>query len=47
MSVTYVHPNQSGIQINKVVNFDDVFQFILAFQGGEYPGPQIGLCIDP
>ena len=47
VSVTDVHPNLSGTQINKVVNFDDVFVQILGFQGNEYPGSQIELCPDP
>ncbi|MCH8147885.1 MAG: right-handed parallel beta-helix repeat-containing protein [Planctomycetes bacterium] len=47
VSVTDVHPNLSGTQINKVVNFDDVFVQILGFQGREYPGTQIELCPDP
>ncbi|MCH8242939.1 MAG: hypothetical protein IH897_10055, partial [Planctomycetes bacterium] len=47
VSVTDVHPNLSGTQINKVVNFDDVFVQILGFQGNEYPGTQIELCPDP
>ena len=46
VSVTDVHPNLSGAQINKVVNFDDVFVQILGFQGFEYPGPEIDLCPD-
>ncbi len=47
VSVTDVHPNLSGTQINKVVNFDDVFVQFLGFQGFEYPGPAIELCADP
>ena len=47
VSVTDVHPNLNGTQINKVVNFDDVFVQILGFQGSEYPGPDIELCLDP
>ena len=47
ISVTDVHPNLSGAQINKTVNFDDVFVQILAFQGFEYPGPAIHTCLDP
>ena len=47
VSVTDVHPNQNGTQINKVVNFDDVFDQILGFQGFEYPGSTIELCADP
>ena len=47
VSVTDVHPNLSGTQINKVVNFDDVFVLVLGFQGFEIPGPDIELCPDP
>ncbi len=47
VSVTDVHPNLSGTQINRVVSFDDVFVQVLGFQGQEYPGPQIELCLDP
>ena len=47
LSVTDVHPNQNGTQINLIVSFDDVFQIILGFKGNEYPGPQIELCPDP
>ncbi len=52
VSVTDVHPNRPtlpppGNQINKLVNVDDVFQFIQAFQGAAYPGPEIELCSDP
>ncbi len=47
LSVTDVHPNLNGAQINKIVSFDDVFQIILGFKGNEYPGPQIELCPDP
>lgn len=49
VSVVDLHPNRPGLpppanQINKVINFDDVFSTILGFQGMEYPGPQIELC---
>ena len=51
-SITDIHPNQPTLpppanQINKLVNIDDVFNFIKAFQGGQYPGPEIHLCTDP
>ena len=46
VSLTDVHPNLTGVQINKIVNFDDVFVLVLGFQGFEYPGPQIELCRD-
>ncbi|MCH8242545.1 MAG: hypothetical protein IH897_08045 [Planctomycetes bacterium] len=44
VSVTDVHPNLNGEQINLVVNFNDVLVVILGFKGQEYPGPQIELC---
>ena len=49
VSVVDLHPNRPDLpppmnQINKVINFDDVFSTILGFQGMEYPGPQIELC---
>ncbi|MCH9035247.1 MAG: hypothetical protein IID42_12225 [Planctomycetes bacterium] len=44
MSVTDVHPNLNGEQINLVVNFNDVLVVILGFKGQEYPGPQIERC---
>lgn len=52
VSVTDVHPADPtlpppGNQINKIVNFNDVLLFLLAFQGDEYPGPEIELCTDP
>ena len=47
VSITDIHPLLSGVQINKVVNFNDVFAFIQGFQGLEYPGPGIDLCMDP
>ncbi|MCH8148460.1 MAG: PKD domain-containing protein [Planctomycetes bacterium] len=47
VSVTDVHPNLSGAQINKTVNFDDVFVLVLGFQGFEYPGTEVELCPDP
>ena len=47
VSVTDVHPNLSGAQINKIVGFNDVFVQVLGFQGDEYPGPAIELCPDP
>ena len=48
-SITDIHPNRPTLpppanQINKLVNIDDVFNFIKAFQGDEYPGPEIDLC---
>ena len=51
-SVTDLHPNRPTLQppanqINKLVNIDDVFKFIQAFQGFQYPGPEIHLCTDP
>jgi|GEM_PF-2518695 len=47
VSVTDVHPNLNGAQINKIVNIDDVFVQILGFKGLEYPGPAIHTCLDP
>ena len=47
VSVTDMVPNLNGMQINKIVNINDVFSIILGFQGQEYPGPQIELCLDP
>ena len=47
VSVTDIHPLFSGVQINRVVNFDDVFAFLQGFMGNEYPGPGIELCTDP
>jgi len=32
---------------NQQVDINDVFGIILGFQGVEYPGPQIELCMDP
>ena len=51
-SWTDIHPNRpdlggNSVHPNKLVSIDDVFQFIQAFQGAEYPGPQIDLCTDP
>ena len=48
-SITDIHPNRPTLlppanQINKLVNTDDIFNFIKAFQGDEYPGPEIELC---
>ena len=50
--MTDLHPNQPTLpppanQINKLVNFDDVFYSIEAFQGEVYPGPELELCPDP
>lgn len=47
VSVTDVHPNLSGTQINKTVNFDDAFVIVLGFQGQEYPGADVRLCSNP
>ena len=47
VTVTDVHPNLNGMQINKLVNIDDVFVEILGFQGLEYPGSAIHTCLDP
>ncbi len=52
VSVTDIHPNRpdfgvGSIHPNKLVSIDDVFQFILAFQGGEYPGGDLAGCTDP
>ncbi len=41
VSVTADHPTESGVHINRLVTFNDVFQIVLAFQGGEYAGPAI------
>jgi len=51
-SVTDIHPNRpdlGGVSVhpNKQVSIDDVFQFILAFQGDEYPGGDLAGCTDP
>ncbi|MCH8147544.1 MAG: hypothetical protein IH987_06045, partial [Planctomycetes bacterium] len=45
--ITDIHPLLSGVQINRFVNFDDVFAFVQAFTGIEYPGSEIGQCEDP
>ncbi|MCH8147819.1 MAG: hypothetical protein IH987_07470 [Planctomycetes bacterium] len=47
VSVTDVHPNLIGTQINKTVNFDDVFVIVLGFKGFEYPGTDLDLCPNP
>ena len=47
VSITDIHPLLSGTQINRVVNFDDVFAIIQGFQGMEYPGFEMDLCTDP
>ncbi|MCH8148425.1 MAG: hypothetical protein IH987_10590, partial [Planctomycetes bacterium] len=46
VSVTDLHPitNDSNNQINKLVNFNDVLQFIKGFQGEEYNGNLIADC---
>ena len=49
---TDIHPNRPdlggiSIHLNKLVNFDDVAQFIKAFQGDEYPGGDLAGCTDP
>ena len=44
LSVTDVHPNLNGTQINLIVNIADVFVLILGFQGFEYPGPDLTQC---
>ncbi len=49
VSVVDLHPNDPSLpppenQLNRLVNMNDVFQFILAFQGNEYPGGDIDLC---
>ncbi|MCH8150403.1 MAG: proprotein convertase P-domain-containing protein [Planctomycetes bacterium] len=44
LSVTDVHPNLNGDQINLIVNIGDVFVIILGFQGQEYPGPDLTQC---
>ena len=51
-SVTDIHPNRpdlggNSVHPNRLVSIDDVFQFIQAFQGAEYPGAAIDLCPDP
>ena len=51
-SVTDIHPNRpdlggNSVHPNRLVSIDDVFQFIQAFQGAEYPGAAIHLCPDP
>ena len=52
VSVTDLHPNRpdlGGISVhpNLQVNIDDVFQFIGAFQGREYPGGDLAGFTDP
>ena len=52
VSWTDIHPNRpdlGGISVhpNKLVNTDDIFQFIKAFQGFEYPGFDLVNCTDP
>ncbi|MCH8147328.1 MAG: hypothetical protein IH987_04940, partial [Planctomycetes bacterium] len=47
VSITDIHPLLSGTQINRVVNFDDVFAIVQSFTGIVYPGPGIDLCTDP
>lgn len=47
VSVTDLAPAQDGAQINKIVNFEDVFAAIRGFQGREYPGQAIDQCLDP
>ncbi|MCZ6654904.1 MAG: hypothetical protein O7D91_17990, partial [Planctomycetota bacterium] len=52
VSWTDIHPNRpdlGGISVhpNKLVNTDDIFQFIQAFQGFQYPGFDLVSCTDP
>ena len=52
VSLTDIHPNRpdlGGISVhpNKLVSIDDVFSFIKAFQGDEYPGFALIGCTDP
>ncbi len=44
LSVTDVHPNLNGDQINLIVNIGDVFALILAFHGTVYPGSDLTQC---
>ncbi len=44
VSVTDLAPAQNGVQINRIVNFDDVLAAILGFRRTEYPGPAIDQC---
>ncbi len=46
-SVSDIHPFLNGDAPNRLVNINDVFAIILGFQGNEYPGPQLELCLDP
>ena len=51
-SVTDIHPNRpdlggTSVHPNKLVSIDDVFQFIQAFQGHQYPGGDLAGCTDP
>ena len=52
VSWTDIHPNRpdlGGLNVhpNRKVNIDDVFSFIQAFQGSEYPGGDLAGCTDP
>ena len=52
VSVTDIHPNRpdlggNSVHPNRLVSIDDVFQFIQAFQGAEYPGGNLAGCTDP
>ena len=52
VSVTDVHPNRpdlggNSVHPNRLVSIDDVFQFILAFQGDQFPGFALNSCTDP
>ena len=49
---TDIHPNRPdlggfSVHPNKLVNFNDVDQFIKAFQGDEYPGGDLANCTNP
>ena len=44
LSVTDVEPNLDGDQINRVINFNDVFVIIKGFIGEEYPGTDLTQC---
>ena len=46
VSITDIQPPLNGAQINRLVNFDDVFAFLRGLSGFEYPGPGIELCTD-
>ena len=46
-SVTDIFPMQIGDEPDQFVDINDVFAIVLGFQGNEYPGSQLELCLDP